>query len=123
MKLHPNRLGLLIGLMLICSVQPVYGLRCGGSIVSKGDTKFQVINKCGEPESIESWQEERIKRDFYYKHDPYRKGEGYREPFLAKEYIRMEEWTYNFGPTTFIRYLLFENSRLKKISDGEKGTY
>jgi hypothetical protein len=91
--------------------------------VSIGDTKSQVVDKCGEPDHIESWEEERIKKDYYYTYDHYRSYEGYREPFLAKEYVRIEEWTYNFGPTTFIRYLLFEKGRLKKIKDGDKGHY
>ncbi len=102
---------------------PTYGLRCSGSIVSIGDTKSQVTYKCGEPDYIESWEEERIKKDHYYSYDHYRSYEGYRRPFLAKEYVRIEEWTYNLGPTTFIRYLLFENGRLKKIKDGDKGYY
>jgi hypothetical protein len=100
-----------------------YGLRCSGKIVSIGDTKSQVIDKCGEPDNIESWEEERIKKDHYYSYDNDRSYEDYREPFLVKEYVRIEEWTYNRGPTTFIRYLLFENGRLKKINLGDKGHY
>jgi hypothetical protein len=101
--------------------QPVYGFRCSGKIVYKGDTKSQVIEKCGEPDHIEYWEEERIKKDHYYSYDHYRPYEGYREPFLVEEYVRSEEWTYNRGPTAFIRYLIFENGRLKKINLGDKG--
>jgi hypothetical protein len=110
-------------ILVILISHPTYGLRCSGSIVSIGDTKSQVIYKCGEPDYIESWEEERIKKDHYYSYDHYRSYDGYREPFLAKEYIRFEEWTYNLGPTSFIRYLLFKNGRLKKIKDGDKGYY
>lgn len=112
-----------ICILVIIMNHPAYGLRCSGRIVSIGDTKSQVIDKCGEPDHIESWEEERIKKDYYYSYDHYRSYEGYREPFLVKEYVRIEEWTYNRGSTTFIRYLLFEKGRLKKINLGDKGQY
>jgi len=112
-----------ICILVILMNNPAYGLRCSGSIVSIGDTKSRVIDKCGEPDHIEPWQEERIKKDHYYSYDHYRSYEGYREPFLVKEYVRIEEWTYNLGPTSFIRYLLFENGRLRKINLGDKGYY
>ena len=113
----------LICILAILMNDTAYGLRCSGKLVSIGDTKSQVINKCGEPDHIELWEEERIKKDHYYSYDNDRSYEDYREPFLVKEYVRIEEWTYNMGPTTFIRYLLFENGRLKKINLGDKGHY
>ena len=112
-----------ICILIILMNSPTYALRCSGSIVSIGDTKSRVFEKCGEPDHIESWEEERIKKDYYHSYDHYRFHEGYREPFLVKEYVKIEEWTYNLGPTSFIRYLLFENGRLKKINLGEKGSY
>jgi len=112
-----------ICILVMLMNQPAYGLRYSGRIMSIGDTKSQVIDKCGEPDHIESWEEERIKKDHYYSYDHYRSYEGYREPFLVKEYVRIEEWTYNRGSTTFIRYLLFEKGRLKKINLGDKGQY
>jgi len=38
-----------------------------------------------------------------------------------KEKVKIEEWTYNPGPTEFIRYLRFENGTLRNISTGDKG--
>jgi hypothetical protein len=38
-----------------------------------------------------------------------------------KEKVKIEEWTYNPGPTEFIRYLRFENGILTNISTGDKG--
>src|SRR4030067_3619384 len=40
-------------------------LRCGPYIISSGDTQSEVLEKCGQPSNIETWEEERIKRDFY----------------------------------------------------------
>ncbi|HSB52653.1 MAG TPA: DUF2845 domain-containing protein [Dissulfurispiraceae bacterium] len=98
--------------------------RCGVNLVLIGQTKWQVLQKCGEPTNIEAWEEERIKRDFYRQipADPLDE-EFYREPFLVKEIIKIEEWEYNSGPTQFIRYLRFENGRLRKITIGDYGYY
>jgi len=99
-------------------------LRCGTKLVHKGDSKAEVIQKCGEPDFVETWEEERIQRDYYHVSTfSNRLGEyyWYREPFLVKELIRIEEWTYNFGSTRFIRFLRFENGLLRDLSRGGYG--
>jgi hypothetical protein len=48
----------------------------------------------------------------------YRQGEQHED---SKEKVKIEEWTYNPGPTEFIRYLRFENGILTNISTGDKG--
>ena len=111
-------------LLLAQSDVSIAGLRCGTSLVHKGDTKADVIHKCGEPSSVESWEEELVWRDYNYvpifstHAGRYR---WYREPFLVKELIRIEEYRYNFGSTQFIRYLRFENGILKEITVGDYG--
>jgi len=40
---------------------------------------------------------------------------------FAKELVTVEEWEYNLGPGSFIRYLTFENGRLIKITTGDYG--
>ncbi len=90
----------------------------------EGDSKAEVFHKCGKPDFVETWEEERIQRDYY--HGPAystRLGEyhWYREPFLVKELIRIEEWTYNFGSTRFMRFLRFENGLLRDVSRGGYG--
>ena len=100
------------------------GLRCGTELVHEGDGKAEVIHKCGEPSFVESWGEERIQRDFYY--GPIfsprtREYHWYREPLLVKELVRIEEWTYNFGSTRFIRFLRFENGILTEMAVGDYG--
>jgi hypothetical protein len=98
-------------------------LRCGTRLVHEGDTKAEVIHKCGEPSYVDSWKEERISRDFYVPvfYDPPWKYHRYRAPFLVNEHVKIEVWTYNFGPSQFIRYLRFENGVLKDISIGGYG--
>lgn len=100
------------------------GFRCGTQLVSIGDTRDEVLQRCGEPISVESWEEERILRDFrtFRNYDP-RTGryEWYREPFLVKVQVNIELWTFNLGSTKFIRYLRFENGVIKEITSGGKG--
>ena len=115
---------LLLLLLLALSDISIAGLRCGTKLVHEGDTKAEVIHKCGEPNFVQSWEEEHIQRDYNYvpifstRTGRYR---WYCEPFLVKETIRIEEWTYNFGSTEFIRYLRFENGVLKDITVGGYG--
>jgi hypothetical protein len=110
-------------LFLFASVS-LADLRCGTKLVHEGDTKAEVIHKCRKPNFVEAWEEEHIQRHYY--HVPTfstRRGEysWYREPFLVKELIRIEEWTYNFGSTRFIRFLRFENGLLTDVSRGRYG--
>ena len=100
---------------------------CGGRLISVGLTKYEVLNKCGEPNYKDYRYETRIKRDYYRDLFPsdnfyrYREREKYREPLFVDEEVLIEEWTYNLGPTRFIRYLIFENGRIVDILTGDYG--
>jgi hypothetical protein len=101
---------------------PASALRCGGDLVSEGDRKTEVIKKCGEPDDIETWQVERsISVPYYYRDKRDRLDKTYHRRHRAKELITVEEWTYNFGPYRFIRYLTFEKGRLEEIEIGRRG--
>jgi hypothetical protein len=115
--------------ILILQVDPGFAFRCNGRIISAGDTKFDVLQKCGEPTFKDSWVENRISRDLYRDILP-RNEKGskrelerkdYREPLFVEEYVVIDEWIYNLGPTRFVRYLTFENGKLVRIRTGEYG--
>ena len=94
-------------------------MRCQGRLISIGDTVSDVLDKCGEPDEISQREENHnsyISQIFDYEQD------RYIAPRLIKGPILVELWTYDFGPTRFIRYLSFENGRLIKIETGEKGS-
>jgi hypothetical protein len=117
-------LSLIIFVVVLGLSDASLAFRCGTRLVSEGDSKYEVVQKCGEPDYVESWEEDRIQRDFGLRreYDPeHRRYTWNREPFLVKEKVRIEEWTYNLGPTEFMRYLRFENGILTKISTGDKG--
>ncbi|MFP4349763.1 MAG: DUF2845 domain-containing protein [Thermodesulfobacteriota bacterium] len=84
-----------------CIVNAAWGFRCGGRIVSKGDSKPEILHHCGEPDWKDTWQRETFER--YGRND------------WRKRYITVSEWLYNPGPTALIRILTFEENRLVDI--------
>jgi hypothetical protein len=94
---------------------------CGSYVISRGQRQSDVARKCGEPTYVQTWDEERIKRDYYQNIPAQTPEELSQVPLLLKEYIQVQEWTYNFGPTRFMYYLRFENGRLKSITSGDYG--
>jgi hypothetical protein len=99
-----NRVGLLLIAMLLSN--PVWAFRCGHSLVKIGDYKFDVLEKCGEPDALEERMAVR--------------GSRLRHPYGALqidnyEEILIEEWVYNFGPRQFKQFLHFEDGVLTSI--------
>jgi hypothetical protein len=62
----------------------------------------------------------RIKRDFGLRLFETEMGLN-RLPLFVKELVTIEEWEYNLGSNSFIRYLRFENGRLMRITEGDYG--
>ena len=83
------------------------GPECGDRIISRGESKGEVLAKCGEP--------------FYRtSHD-----EELWEPMGAtgsrRVAVTVEEWTYNFGPQRFMRIITFRNGRVVDVRTGNYG--
>jgi hypothetical protein len=81
------------------------GLRCPstGRLVQVGDSSRKVEKRCGPPDAREPVVDERCT------------DQGYCTRRVG------ERWTYDFGQTYFVRYLLFWNGRLAQIEEGEYG--
>lgn len=82
-------------------------VRCGNDLVSIGDTKAEVLVKCGAPSWQDSWTSEIVS--------------NLNSLDEVRTNLDRERWVYNFGPNSFLRFLLFENGRLAKISTGGYG--
>jgi hypothetical protein len=82
--------------------------RCGADLVDTGETKFNVLKKCGEPAYKHSWTEEVINT--------------HSENKVSKVFNNIEEWTYNPGSDSFVRVLRFRNSQLIDIETRGYGT-
>jgi hypothetical protein len=111
---------LMIVMLLVFSQVTAADLRCGTRIITLGERKYDVLRKCGEPSNVTSWDEIRTKKEFgtgVLDPDP-----GFRRwPLWVEELVTIEEWEYNFGSNQFIRYLVFENNRLIRITEGDYG--
>jgi hypothetical protein len=100
----------LIILLTVPGVENVHAatLDCGGGIISTGDSRMDLLMKCGEPDGKESHDEEIVDRP-----DPATK---------RKLFIVVEDWTYNFGPSQFMRIVTLRNGTVSNIRSGKYGT-
>jgi len=115
---------LIVLIFLLATAGLSFAFRCGTSLVSEGATKHEVFKKCGEPDYTYFWVEERISKGYpsWREYEPKVPSDHrYRYPFLIKEYVTVDVWTYNLGPNRFIRYLTFENGILVNITTGARG--
>lgn len=91
--------------LLAASPVAVSAMRCGNKIVGEGDTKAEVLAKCGQP----------LLREYI--------GEDVEIEYGYGTYSKriVEEWTYNFGPSKFMPILHFRGNKLIEIRNGDKG--
>lgn len=102
-----NHFSLAVFILAALAAQNAFALRCGNDLVTTGDSKITVINKCGQPDWIDRWREEVI--DF---------------PDTDYEFraVRINErWVYNPGPRQFIRIVTFNGSTVSAIESGGRG--
>ena len=82
-------------------------LRCGNRLVTVGDTKAEVTIICGSPAWKDDWTDEIIN--------------NVNTADELRVSVDRERWVYNFGPNSFLRFLLFENGKLVNIATGGYG--
>jgi hypothetical protein len=106
--------------VMLCVASPVWAMRCSGRIVSVGDTRFDVLSKCGNPSFVDQREEERFgfSGRYSYLYDPLER--RFIQPWIVDR-VLVEEWIYNFGPHTLIYYLKFDNGILESIKTGGHG--
>ena len=80
--------------------------RCDFELFALGTTSAEITAKCGEPD----WQEQR------YELVTHKIAGGRRQISVT-----VDEWTFNLGPTNFMRILTFRNGNLIDTKTGEKG--
>jgi len=98
---------LLISCIVIVLVgQPAFAMRCKNTLVREGMRPAEVINRCGEPDYVEESVEYRTGAINNWQTGRY---------FERERPIKIEEWTYNFGPRRFMRLLRFADGRLLSI--------
>jgi hypothetical protein len=114
----------LVGVLLWAagSMEPALAMRCGSRLISEGDPRDKLANECGPPSNVETWEEERYHHyDVLPPSNQYREFERYGSAYRVKVYVRVELWTYNYGPSRFMDYVRIENGRVVRIYSGGYG--
>jgi hypothetical protein len=93
--------------VLLLSINPAQALRCGNSLISRGDSVIKVLENCGEPDLVEHLAECLQTTAYDWRLGEYR---------YDCRMIYYEAWTYNLGPTRFMRRLRIQNSEVKTIT-------
>jgi hypothetical protein len=98
----------LIASLLLCSAPAAAdAFRCDNLLVTTGDTRGEVIAKCGEPAEIS--HRTILRRAYVRIHGRYYPSGGdYFE-------IPVELWIYNLGPNRFMRLVRFEDGVVEEI--------
>lgn len=90
-----------------------YGFRsgsrdCSPGHITEGMSQFALLSRCGQPDASERRLELRsLPRQ--HGHHTY--------PVT----VRVDEWLYNFGPSSFIRIVTLVNGRVDRIETGDRG--
>jgi hypothetical protein len=109
-------------LIVAASASPALALRCGTSLVTEGQSKFDVLQRCGQPAYTDSHVEYRSGMSNPLAPRPLDSLEpGFPYPTVRE--VTVEEWVYNFGPTQLMPSLIFENGTLIKIRTLGYGRY
>lgn len=112
--LRPSRL--LAGALLLTLASPAaaFGdaLRCDGSLVSVGDTKLDLLGRCGPPALREREEKERTS---------VRVDEAGRTMAGRAVAVQVERWTYDFGPRQFIQHVRLEAGVITAVWHGGYG--
>jgi hypothetical protein len=93
--------GAIIIVLGLLASSPSFAFTCGSKIVSEGDTRDQVLAKCGEPADIVTLGSVFHRPVIWTSGRPYYVGSNFIE-------IPVENWIYNLGPNKLMRRLRFE---------------
>ena len=105
-------------------------MRCGSKLISVGDSKAEVLIKCGEPmlkEAVgEKENSKRIDIPLTSSSNTLESGDTGRGGDTAvvkrRESVTktIDQWTYNQGTGKFLKILIFEGGELVAINNGDR---
>lgn len=114
-------------LVYICCMlvsMPLYALRCGQYLVEPGDYKEDVLESCGDPDSVHTHYERRSNGNraaisqynlngqiMIFPNDSFNYGQFHYQDVE----VLVEEWVYDFGSSRLRKLLRFENGKLIDI--------
>lgn len=88
---------------LVAELADARTLSCGRHMIQRGDSTYQVSQRCPAPFWIERWNA------------PYVAGGTQRSPIYATDAVDI--WYLNFGERRFMRKLTFRNGYLQRVDE------
>ena len=112
-----------ITLLLLLCVFTGHGMAflCGSKIIKVNTSQDVVLQNCGDPASVNEWEEERLMRGSGRVEMPRGTTPTMAVPLKTIIHVKVQEWTYDFGPNHLRRILRFENGKLIDIKTGNYG--
>jgi hypothetical protein len=111
-----------LALLLVMLAAPALaddGFRCKtGRLVSVGDRMSVVVDRCGEPDAVvERVEKRKVKHRFT------RRVGDVEESVVEEQEVEIPiaEWTYDMGPQSFTRYVIFEAGAVVNVATGQYG--
>jgi hypothetical protein len=77
-------------------------IRCDGGIVSVGDSKLDLLGKCGPPALVDERPDKRWTAS-------------------GRAVVAVEQWTYNFGPNQFLQFVTVVDGKVVGVERGGYG--
>ena len=121
------RTSLIIFFLFVSAASFADSMRCGNKLISTGDSKAEVLIKCGEPllqetiaiEESTEYAALALKYPGLYKRGLLRSNNGVvgRTTTLTQS---IDQWTYHRGQGRFLGILYFEGGKLVAIEDGDR---
>jgi hypothetical protein len=93
----PRRFHSAVVVVALLAAAPAEAMHCGSAVIGNGDTVDKLLEFCGQPESVKTYPVVRTPVD--------PNGRVYRG---FREELRVEEWTYNFGPSQLMTKVRIE---------------
>lgn len=95
--------------LISCSTH-AESMRCKGDIIDLGDTKIDVLRKCGEP----------VYKDTFCENTPIRIRQSDGQFNVVERCHNIDIWTYNPGKGQFWTNLYFSEGRLREMRYGDR---
>ena len=84
----------ILALLALCPLgASADSMRCGDNIIQRGQTFFEVLERCGKPDLQYDWDHR----------------------YVPGVEANVTEWVYELGSNKFRRVLRFEEGRLRKV--------
>jgi hypothetical protein len=103
--------------LAFAAASPAYAsLRCGTHLITEGNTRSEVVAKCGQPTEVDQRTSILRRSIVWIGGRPFTVGDSLIE-------VPVEVWIYNLGPNKLMRRLRFEDGLLVDIDTLGYGYY